>query len=101
SVDAARQSVELVTTQYEQGIVDFDRVFVLQLFLTQQQDQLAIVQGSVAQNLIQLYKALGGGWQIRLNMPEPLPPVEPNPAPETVLSTEPAASQEPVSPPPA
>lgn len=67
SADAARKSVELVMSQYQEGIVDFNRVFNVQQFLTQQQDQLAVVEGSVAQNLIQLYRALGGGWQIRLN----------------------------------
>ncbi|MBN2216779.1 MAG: efflux transporter outer membrane subunit [Pirellulales bacterium] len=67
SAEAARQSVQLVMSQYQEGIVDFNRVFNVQQFLTQQQDQLAVVEGSVAQNLIQLYRALGGGWQIRLN----------------------------------
>ena len=71
SVEAARESVELVMSQYREGIVDFNRVFNVQQFLTQQQDQLAVVQGSVAQNLIQLYKALGGGWQIRFSDPAP------------------------------
>jgi len=66
SAEAARQSVELVMSQYQAGTVDFNRVFNTQQFLTQQQDQLAIVEGAVAQNLIQLYRALGGGWQIRL-----------------------------------
>lgn len=69
SAEAARQSVEIVTTQYQEGKSDFNRVFTVQRVLTQQQDQLAIVEGSVAQNLIQLYRALGGGWQIRLNAP--------------------------------
>lgn len=88
STDAARESVELVSNQYRQGIVDFNRVFNSQIFLTQQQDQLAIAQGAIAQNLIQLYKALGGGWQIRLSnvAPQPLAasgePTEAAPAPE-------------------
>ena len=33
--------------------------------LLAQQDQLALTQGSVAQGLIALYRALGGGWQTR------------------------------------
>ena len=69
SAEAARQSVEIVMTQYQEGKSDFNRVFTVQRVLTQQQDQLAIVEGSVAQNLIQLYRSLGGGWQIRLNAP--------------------------------
>ena len=69
STEAARESVDLVSAQYREGAVDFNRVFSIQQLLTQQQDQLAVARGAVAQNLIQLYRALGGGWQIRLNRP--------------------------------
>ncbi len=75
SADAAGQSVEIVMAQYREGAVDFNRVSIVQQSLTQQQDQLAVAEGAVAQNLIELYRALGGGWQIRLNAPTPLPPV--------------------------
>jgi hypothetical protein len=33
----------------------------------QQQDLLSSIQGSVATNLVQVYLALGGGWEIREN----------------------------------
>jgi hypothetical protein len=33
----------------------------------QQQDLYTATKGSVATNLIQIYKSLGGGWQIRDN----------------------------------
>jgi hypothetical protein len=33
----------------------------------QQQDLLSATQGTVATNLVQVYKALGGGWEIRDN----------------------------------
>ncbi len=78
SADASRESVELVSSQYREGTVDFNRVFNVQQALTQQQDQLAVAQGLVAQSFIQLYRALGGGWQIRLN----------NTAAQTVASAE-------------
>jgi len=67
SVTAAEQSVGLVRDQYDAGRTDFNRVLTIEQTLTQQQDQLALAQGSVAQSLIGLYKALGGGWQIRLS----------------------------------
>jgi hypothetical protein len=35
--------------------------------LTRDQDALARVQGSFAINLVNMYKALGGGWQQRPN----------------------------------
>ncbi len=88
STDSARESVELVSQQYREGKVDFNRVFDVQELLTQQQDQLAIAQGAVDQNLIQLYRALGGGWQIRLGEipvaqtgPVPDQPTQPAPFP--------------------
>jgi hypothetical protein len=34
-------------------------------FLVGQQDKLAQSTGDIAQGLIQVYKSLGGGWQIR------------------------------------
>lgn len=101
SADAAGQSVELVTSQYREGTVDFNRVFNVQQFLTQQQDQLAVAQGAVAQNLIQLYKALGGGWQIRLTNPLlELPadadqPTEAVPAPRANPPAAPEATDQP------
>ena len=33
---------------------------------TQQQDLLAATRGEIALSLIQVYRLLGGGWQIRL-----------------------------------
>jgi NodT family efflux transporter outer membrane factor (OMF) lipoprotein len=67
STRAAQQSVELVRSQYDAGGTDFNRVLTVEQALTQQQDQLAASEGSVVQALIQIYKALGGGWQIRLD----------------------------------
>jgi outer membrane protein TolC len=64
---AAEESVELVLTQYNEGKTDFNRVLTIEQQLTQQQNQLAVAQGAVVQSLVQLYKAIGGGWQIRLD----------------------------------
>jgi outer membrane protein TolC len=44
---------------------DLNRAFVTSNFLVVQQDKLAVAQGDIALGLIQVYKALGGGWQIR------------------------------------
>ena len=64
-VDAATRSVELSTIQYREGMVDFQRVLDTQRFQAQEQDLYSETRGSVARNLIAIYKALGGGWQIR------------------------------------
>ena len=65
-VSAAERSRDLTNTLYEGGKENFNRVFVAELFLSQQQDSLAVAEGDIASNLVQLFRALGGGWQIRL-----------------------------------
>jgi NodT family efflux transporter outer membrane factor (OMF) lipoprotein len=66
AVQAARESVELVLIQYREGKVDFNRVFLLERVLVDELNRLAQAQGNIALGLIQVYRALGGGWQIRL-----------------------------------
>ncbi|MCP4261732.1 MAG: efflux transporter outer membrane subunit [Planctomycetes bacterium] len=63
SVSAAQKSVELVESLYKIGLTDFQNVLDMQRSLTNQQDQLAESQGLVAQNLVRIYTALGGGWK--------------------------------------
>jgi NodT family efflux transporter outer membrane factor (OMF) lipoprotein len=88
SVAAAARTVQITNDQYSEGEVDFTPVFLFESTLTQQQDQLAVAQGDIALGLIAVYRALGGGWQIRLagNSPEPevaeFPLLEEMPAPE-------------------
>jgi hypothetical protein len=60
------RTMEITNEQYNQGAIDFTAVFVFQENLTEQQDQLAVAQGDIALSLISVYRALGGGWQIRL-----------------------------------
>ena len=52
----------------------FRIIFVVQGFLTSIQDQQASAEGNVATSLIDVYKALGGGWEIRLKDVKPPPP---------------------------
>ena len=66
SVREAEKSVQLVIIQFEGGITDFNRVFNAQSLLVNQQDQLATARGAIALNLIQVYRALGGGWAFML-----------------------------------
>jgi NodT family efflux transporter outer membrane factor (OMF) lipoprotein len=62
SVNAAKESVKLVTTLYENGLTDFQNVLDMQRSLTVQQDLMADSEGAVANNLVRIYTALGGGW---------------------------------------
>ncbi|QJX00316.1 efflux transporter outer membrane subunit [Frigoriglobus tundricola] len=64
SVRAAEKSVELVLEQYREGRTDFNRVFTTQAQLATQQDQLAAARGNVVLGLINVYRALGGAWQV-------------------------------------
>lgn len=65
SVTATEEALKLLTISFNEGDIDFTGVFLLQGTLAQQQDQLAAARGEVATSLISLYKALGGGWEIR------------------------------------
>jgi outer membrane protein TolC len=44
---------------------DVNRLFTLENTQVQEQDNLAVAQGNIALNLINVYRALGGGWEIR------------------------------------
>jgi multidrug efflux system outer membrane protein len=63
AVQAARRSLDLATLQYREGLVDFQRVIDSQRTFFSQQDLLVSSRGNLAQSLIALYKALGGGWE--------------------------------------
>jgi NodT family efflux transporter outer membrane factor (OMF) lipoprotein len=65
SVQAYARSVELSQIQYREGLTDFQRVLDSQRFLAQEQDLLAETRGLETQSLVAVYKALGGGWEMR------------------------------------
>lgn len=60
----ARSSVDLSLIQYRDGAVNYQRVLDSQKTLASQQDLYVSSRGNVAVNLIQLYKALGGGERL-------------------------------------
>lgn len=62
SVSSSRRAVELVNTLYRTGLTNFQNVLDTERTLFEQEDQLAESEGFVTQNLISLYRALGGGW---------------------------------------
>jgi outer membrane protein TolC len=65
SVQATQRSVDLSMLQYHEGLVDYQRVLDALRTHANQQDSLISVKGSIGINLIALYKALGGGWEVR------------------------------------
>jgi NodT family efflux transporter outer membrane factor (OMF) lipoprotein len=66
SVRTQGEALKEAIAQYKNGLVDYNRVIVLQEKLVERQQVLADAQGQIALGLIQVYRALGGGWQIRM-----------------------------------
>jgi outer membrane protein TolC len=90
SVTAATAATNIAVSQFRVGTIDLNRLFTLETTQVQQQDLLAVAQGNIALNLINVYRALGGGWQIRCLVDghgegpapdgrEPMPPAVPGP----------------------
>jgi NodT family efflux transporter outer membrane factor (OMF) lipoprotein len=65
AADAAKQSLDLAMIQYTEGMTDFTTVLTAEQNLLRYQNSLANSQGAVPQGLIAIYRALGGGWEIR------------------------------------
>jgi NodT family efflux transporter outer membrane factor (OMF) lipoprotein len=65
SATAAQRATELANIQYREGAADFQRVIDSERSLVSQQNLWTSARGSIALNLIALYKALGGGWDLR------------------------------------
>jgi len=69
SVRAAIRAVELAVLQYRAGIADYQRVLDTQRQLNLDQQRYVQSRGDIATGLVLLYKALGGGWEIRRGRP--------------------------------
>jgi NodT family efflux transporter outer membrane factor (OMF) lipoprotein len=115
SVDAARLAGDLSLIQYREGAVDFQRVVDSQTRLLTEMNSLAQTRSSIATNLIAVYKALGGGWEVsegkptvsealqaqmasRTNWGDLLPPPPP-PRPADLTPPPPASATPPLIPP--
>jgi NodT family efflux transporter outer membrane factor (OMF) lipoprotein len=70
TVVAAQASVVLVQTLYRTGLTDFQNVLDMERSLFVQQDLFAESEGRVVQDLILIYKALGGGWDAMAAEPD-------------------------------
>jgi outer membrane protein TolC len=62
---ATSEALRIILEQYKAGDVDFGRVFVAQANLVQAQDSLVANRASIALALINTYRSLGGGWELR------------------------------------
>ena len=62
-VEANSRALTLATRRYERGVSDFLEVLTAQRSLFSSQLQLASSTAQASVDLVQLYKALGGGWE--------------------------------------
>jgi len=65
SAEAAKSSLDLAMIQYREGITDFTTVLTAQQFLLSTEDSLASSLGNISTYLVGVYRAMGGGWEIR------------------------------------
>ena len=65
SADAANGALRVATVRYEHGEVDFTTVLTASQNLFQAQSNLAVARSNVLLGATAIYRALGGGWQIR------------------------------------
>jgi NodT family efflux transporter outer membrane factor (OMF) lipoprotein len=80
SVRTEMAAFKQALNQYQGGLVDYNRVVLIQEKVVERQQLLAEAQGQIAQGLIQVYRALGGGWQIRERQAAASSAVPPNQA---------------------
>jgi outer membrane protein TolC len=62
-VDHSRRALALSRARYNTGVIDFITVLDAERTLLQAELQHAQSTTNVSTNLVQLYKALGGGWE--------------------------------------
>ena len=94
SVDAGQKAVKAIQDLWTGGLLtDYTRVAQLETTQVVLEDTLAQAEGEIALGLIQVYKALGGGWQLRCTgCPEP--PITPQPRTHAPVEQIPVFPQE-------
>jgi NodT family efflux transporter outer membrane factor (OMF) lipoprotein len=73
AVQSAARSNELSLLRFSEGFSDYQRVLDAQQRLFSQQQRYVSNRAAIVRNTVNLYKALGGGWQDRSGMPLPNP----------------------------
>ncbi|MGD8564460.1 MAG: efflux transporter outer membrane subunit [Desulfarculaceae bacterium] len=62
SLKASRKTMDLSIKLYKEGLSDFQNVLDAQRSLLEVADNLVVAQGQASSDLVDLYKAMGGGW---------------------------------------
>jgi outer membrane protein TolC len=73
ALQAARQSTQLATERYDRGLTDFLNVVDAERRQFDLEERHVATRQAAADDLVDLYKALGGGWPPN----EVIPPIRP------------------------
>lgn len=65
AVAADAKAVKLAIARYQAGAIDFTTYVTIAQNLVSQQDAAAQSHGNIASGLIAVYRALGGGWELK------------------------------------
>ncbi len=64
AIEATVLAFNISIIQYNDGLTGYQRLLTSVQDLTRNEDQYAQIQGNIATQIIALYKALGGGWEM-------------------------------------
>ena len=64
AVTENRAALQAARQRYSEGAVDFLNVLTTQAQLLQSENDLADSDTQIASDLVSLYRALGGGWEV-------------------------------------
>jgi NodT family efflux transporter outer membrane factor (OMF) lipoprotein len=76
AVNSSQEAVSIVGDQYDSGLTDFQNVLDTERSMFRQQNHLIESEKSIVTNVILLYKALGGGWEVPQDTIPPTSPVK-------------------------
>jgi outer membrane protein TolC len=69
AVQASIRAFNISANQYNNGLVSYQRLLSTVEKMTLREDIYAQTRGSIANQVVALYKALGGGWQAYADLP--------------------------------
>jgi multidrug efflux system outer membrane protein len=62
AAEAARETLRIASSLYKEGIIGFQELLDAQRRVLSVESEVSEARGLASQNLVSLYKALGGGW---------------------------------------
>ena len=93
TLDSAVLTLSLSRNRYKNGLGDFLNVLNAEVTLSMARQNVAQSEVTLFEDLVTLYRALGGGWQ-QTEVAVPIPSIDPAPPPVPAALDSAAASQE-------